>query len=133
MIDVDFDYLGLENYADYQNEEERRMAEEKAENALWDEADDVANPDLDAADLQPFAALSVQSEALEVEDETEEQLERHSVMEAIEAESIEPPPDDETTSGVDAPKKQLKRDVQAAALARLEDSARTVTDNRYRF
>ena len=86
--------------------------EDEAENALWDDGEDTADADTE----------------IELTSKAQRQIARERrLIDELEADAAENPIEDEN-SDEDSERKKLKRELQAEALARLEDAARTVSD-----
>lgn len=84
--------------------------EDEDENALWDDGEDTADADTE----------------IELTSKAQRQIARERRL-IDELEAAENPIEDEN-SDEDSERKKLKRELQAEALARLEDAARTVSD-----
>lgn len=86
--------------------------EDEDENALWDDGEDTADADTE----------------IELTSKAQRQIARERrLIDELEADAAENPIEDEN-SDEDSERKKLKRELQAEALARLEDAARTVSD-----
>lgn len=86
--------------------------EDEDENALWDDGEDTADADTE----------------IELTSKAQRQIARkRRLIDELEADAAENPIEDEN-SDEDSERKKLKRELQAEALARLEDAARTVSD-----
>lgn len=86
--------------------------EDEDENALWDDGEDTADADTE----------------IELTSKAQRQIARERrLIDELEADAAENPIEDEN-SDEDSEHKKLKRELQAEALARLEDAARTVSD-----
>lgn len=86
--------------------------EDEDENALWDDGEDTADADTE----------------IELTSKAQRQIARERrLIDELEADAAENPIEDEN-SDKDSERKKLKRELQAEALARLEDAARTVSD-----
>ena len=86
--------------------------EDEDENALWDDGEDTADADTE----------------IELTSKAQRQIARERrLIDELEADAAENPIEDEN-SDEDSERKKLKRELQAEALARLEDVARTVSD-----
>ena len=86
--------------------------EDEDENALWDDGEDTADADAE----------------IELTSKAQRQIARERrLIDELEADAAENPIEDEN-SDEDSERKKLKRELQAEALARLEDAARTVSD-----
>ena len=86
--------------------------EDEDENALWDDGEDTADADTE----------------IELTSKAQRQIAREQrLIDELEADAAENPIEDEN-SDEDSERKKLKRELQAEALARLEDAARTVSD-----
>lgn len=86
--------------------------EDEDENALWDDGEDTADADTE----------------IELTSKAQRQIARERrLIDELEADAAENPIEDEIRMRT-ANAKKLKRELQAEALARLEDAARTVSD-----
>lgn len=86
--------------------------EDEDENALWDDGEDTADADTE----------------IELTSKAQRQIARERrLIDELESDAAENPIEDEN-SDEDSERKKLKRELQAEALARLEDAARTVSD-----
>lgn len=86
--------------------------EDEDENALWDDGEDTVDADTE----------------IELTSKAQRQIARERrLIDELEADAAENPIEDEN-SDEDSERKKLKRELQAEALARLEDAARTVSD-----
>ena len=86
--------------------------EDEDENTLWDDGVDTADADTE----------------IELTSKAQRQIARERrLIDELEADAAENPIEDEN-SDEDSERKKLKRELQAEALARLEDAARTVSD-----
>lgn len=86
--------------------------EDEDENALWNDGEDTADADTE----------------IELTSKAQRQIARERrLIDELEADAAENPIEDEN-SDEDSERKKLKRELQAEALARLEDAARTVSD-----
>ena len=86
--------------------------EDEDENALWDDGEDTADADTE----------------IELTSKAQRQIARERrLIDELEADAAENPIEDENADE-DSERKKLKRELQAEALARLEDAARTVSD-----
>ena len=86
--------------------------EDEDENALWDDGEDTADADTE----------------IELTSKAQRQIARERrLIDELEADAAENPIEDEN-SDEDSERKKLKRELQAEALASLEDAARTVSD-----
>lgn len=86
--------------------------EDEDENALWDDGEDTADADTE----------------IELTSKAQRQIARERrLIDELEADAAENPIEDEN-SDEGSERKKLKRELQAEALARLEDAARTVSD-----
>lgn len=86
--------------------------EDEDENALWDDGEDTADADTE----------------IELTSKAQRQIARERrLIDELEADAAENPIEDEN-SDEDSERKKFKRELQAEALARLEDAARTVSD-----
>lgn len=86
--------------------------EDEDENALWDDGEDTADADTE----------------IELTSKAQRQIARERrLIDELEADAAENPIEDEN-SDEDSERKKLKRELQAEALPRLEDAARTVSD-----
>lgn len=86
--------------------------EDEDENALWDDGEDTADADTE----------------IELTSKAQRQIARERrLIDELEADAAENPIEDEN-SDEDSERKKLKRELQAEALARLEDAARTLSD-----
>ena len=105
-FDSENDELETEYDANYPEDED------EDENALWDDGEDTADADTE----------------IELTSKAQRQIARERrLIDELEADAAENPIEDEN-SDEDSERKKLKRDLQAEALARLEDAARTVSD-----
>ena len=105
-FDSENDEIETEYAANYPEDED------EDENALWDDGEDTADADTE----------------IELTSKAQRQIARERrLIDELEADAAENPIEDEN-SDEDSERKKLKRELQAEALARLEDAARTVSD-----
>ncbi len=105
-FDSENDEIEIEYDANYPEDED------KDENALWDDEENTAD-----ADTENALTLKAQRQLVK-----EQQL-----IDELEADAKENPIEDDNPDE-DSERKKLKRELQAEALSRLEDAARTVSD-----
>ena len=106
IFEFDSDEIETEYDANYPEDED------EDENALWDDGEDTADADTE----------------IELTSKAQRQIARERrLIDELEADAAENPIEDEN-SDEDSERKKLKRELQAEALARLEDAARTVSD-----
>ena len=129
---------------EYEADDFDYIVDDEDENALWDDAEEDSSDDDDTDDppekkrrKQKKKAVFADSDT-DAEDEEAEEYEKtrrriakeQRLIDEIEADAAENPiEDDSDDSGDEQPeRKLLKRELQAQALKRLEDSARTLKD-----
>ena len=139
LYDEDTDYED-----EYEADDFDYIVDDEDENALWDDAEEDSSDDDDTDDppekkrrKQKKKAVFADSDT-DAEDEEAEEYEKtrrriakeQRLIDEIEADAAENPiEDDSDDSGDEQPeRKLLKRELQAQALKRLEDSARTLKD-----
>ena len=136
-----YEHDGFYEDADYENEyiaddSDYITDDEEDENALWDDEAEAADalPEKKRRKLNNQAVLAdndTDSEEIELSEQALRQITKEEqLIEELETDAAENPiEDDGDDSGDEQPeRKLLKRELQAQALKRLEDSARTLKD-----
>ena len=131
--DTDFD-------DEYDTDDSDYITDDEDENALWDDEEDTADDESDEPPRKKrrkrkgqtvFADEHTDDEEAETEEYEKARrriAKEQRLIDEIEADAEERPIEDDDTGDEEPERKQLKRELKAQALKRLEDSARTLKD-----